>query len=189
MVEMETQYYYSSDGNTQKGPFSLLELKDLPLDKGTLIWRRGMKDWAHIEDIDELKGFLGDSPTRNNEVDEDEETIGAGIISETAVYKQKGFIDYFKFSGRASRKEFVLINLLIFIGLALLILITMSIGSDSAITIGAILSVFLFIEPHIAVLNRRLHDMDYPSWAILLIFVPVLRTVLYFTAFFGKGKE
>ena len=55
-------YHYAVNGQTQ-GPVSFDRLKELfanrTINRDSLIWKPGMANWAPLQEIEELKGFLG----------------------------------------------------------------------------------------------------------------------------------
>ncbi len=86
---------------------------------------------------------------------------------------------YAQFSGRASRAEFwmfFLVNFLIGLGLMLLTQIP---GLETiAGVLYLLFSLFLLI-PSFAVGFRRLHDTDRSAWWWLILFIPILGTLIY----------
>ena len=80
------------------------------------------------------------------------------------------FSKYATFSGRARRPEFWFFWLFTFIASAVGELIDKAVGSP---IVGPIISLVLVL-PNLAVLARRLHDIDRTSWWLLLYFVPVI---------------
>lgn len=50
--------YYISDGKTETGPYSLEQLKQIPLNKNSLIWKQGMEKWLKISELPELKELV-----------------------------------------------------------------------------------------------------------------------------------
>ena len=61
---MPTQImYHYAVNNTQMGPVPFERLKELfanrTVNKDSLIWKQGMGNWAPLQDIEELKAFLG----------------------------------------------------------------------------------------------------------------------------------
>ncbi len=58
------QYYYAANGQ-QAGPVPFEALKALfanrTVNKDTLVWKQGMQDWKPLQEIEELKAFLGGS--------------------------------------------------------------------------------------------------------------------------------
>ena len=61
---MPTQvlYHYAVNG-TQMGPVPFEKLKELfanrTINKDSLVWKQGMTNWSALQDIEELKAFLG----------------------------------------------------------------------------------------------------------------------------------
>lgn len=47
--------YYISDGKTETGPYSIEQLKEIPINKNFLVWKQGMKEWMNISEIEELR--------------------------------------------------------------------------------------------------------------------------------------
>ncbi len=60
----QTMYHYSANG-AQMGPVSINKLKELfanrSINKDSLIWKQGMANWSALQEIEELKAFLGGS--------------------------------------------------------------------------------------------------------------------------------
>ena len=58
------QYFYSSNGQ-QAGPATFEQLKVLfanrTINKDTLVWKQGMSGWIALNEVEELKAFLGGS--------------------------------------------------------------------------------------------------------------------------------
>ncbi len=61
-VPVQVLYHYAINGQTL-GPVSFDRLKELfanrTINRDSLIWKPGMSDWSPLQDIEELKGFLG----------------------------------------------------------------------------------------------------------------------------------
>jgi GYF domain 2 len=47
--------YYIYDGQRERGPFNLEQLKSQSLGKQTPIWYEGLENWASAENVDELQ--------------------------------------------------------------------------------------------------------------------------------------
>lgn len=60
----QVQYFYAVNG-TQQGPVSIDQLKALfasrTVNKESLVWKQGMSGWTALQEIEELKSFLGGS--------------------------------------------------------------------------------------------------------------------------------
>lgn len=54
--------YYIHDGDIQKGPFTLDELKALPLSMDTPVWHEGMTEWTVAANIEEIRAWLHKTP-------------------------------------------------------------------------------------------------------------------------------
>ena len=58
------QYFYAVN-NTQQGPVSIEQLKGLfanrTINKESLVWKQGMSAWTALQEVEELKSFLGGS--------------------------------------------------------------------------------------------------------------------------------
>lgn len=56
------QYYYAANGQ-QNGPVTFEQLRTLfanrTINRNSLIWKAGLQDWQPLQDIEELKAFLG----------------------------------------------------------------------------------------------------------------------------------
>lgn len=50
--------YYIYDGQEQKGPFSLEELKTKSISHNTLIWYEGIENWVEASQVEELKPLI-----------------------------------------------------------------------------------------------------------------------------------
>lgn len=54
--------YYVHDGEQQKGPFDIDELKSQNLKPTTMVWFEGMQDWKAAKDVDELNQLFKSIP-------------------------------------------------------------------------------------------------------------------------------
>ena len=90
------------------------------------------------------------------------------------------FRNFINFSDRASRSEYWWFQLFFFVALA----IADSIDEMIAITLdgpGDIFGSIAFlglIIPNLAVTVRRLHDLGYSGWFILLVFIPCVGSII-----------
>jgi len=97
------------------------------------------------------------------------------------------FRKYAVFSGRASRSEYwfwVLFQLLLGIGLAVVDLLVFRTTN----VLSAVASLALFV-PSLAVLVRRLHDIDRNGWWILIWFVPIIGQIVLLVFLCTRGTE
>ena len=82
---------------------------------------------------------------------------------------------YADFEGRASRSEywyFLLINILAYLGLAIVTVVLAGISGFDLLVAVPTLYLFGTLIPGLAVTARRLHDTDRSGWWQLLNFVP-----------------
>ena len=104
-----------------------------------------------------------------------------------------GFTRYFDFEGRSSRSEcwwwILFIYLLNYI-LPIFETSTLSISffTDHTIYYDSLFFIAVFI-PTLAVSIRRLHDLDYTGWWMLLWFLPVVGWIILLILFCTKGSE
>ena len=58
----QVMYYYAVNG-AQQGPVSLDQLRSLfagrTINRESLVWKQGMANWTALQDVEELKSFLG----------------------------------------------------------------------------------------------------------------------------------
>ena len=81
--------------------------------------------------------------------------------------------NYANFNGRASRQEYWMYNLFIFI-------FTIVVGFiDGFLSLGflSLLYVLAILIPGLAVLVRRLHDVNKSGWWFFIIFIPIIGTI------------
>ncbi|MEM8509992.1 MAG: SPFH domain-containing protein [Bacteroidota bacterium] len=61
-MPVHVQYYYALNG-AQQGPVSFDQLKALfanrTINRESLVWKQGMANWTALQDVEELKSFLG----------------------------------------------------------------------------------------------------------------------------------
>lgn len=87
---------------------------------------------------------------------------------------------YFDFEGRASRKQFWMYILFLFIAFVVLAIITGFLGRLGSVIYS--LCGLAVLLPNLGMSVRRMHDIDRSGWWVLLNFVPVLNLVfLVFT--------
>lgn len=100
------------------------------------------------------------------------------------------FSKYVTFSGRAARSEFWWFNLFV-------IVVTLVLTGADFIVFGMqdlfsplsdLFSLAAFL-PGLAVLSRRLHDLDRSAWWMLLIFVPIVGWIILLIWNCTKGTE
>lgn len=54
--------YYIHNGNDNRGPFNIEELKDQKITKDTPVWSNDMQNWKKAGEVDELKSILSNNP-------------------------------------------------------------------------------------------------------------------------------
>ena len=59
--------YYLLDGETQLGPYSLKELKAMPLTPNSKVWDQDEKDWIRAADLKELKSLFSKDISYSNQ--------------------------------------------------------------------------------------------------------------------------
>ncbi|WGH79516.1 DUF805 domain-containing protein [Jannaschia ovalis] len=99
--------------------------------------------------------------------------------------------NYVTFAGRAPRSEFWWFQLFYFMAgfvAGALDAVVFGLGPESAAVFAPLLSLGLLL-PSLAVLARRLHDIDRTAWWILLFFVPVVGAVVILIFAVLRGTE
>ncbi|MGY4676119.1 DUF805 domain-containing protein [Pasteurella sp. P03HT] len=89
--------------------------------------------------------------------------------------------NYATFSGRARRKEFWMYSLIHFLIISVLVFIDINLGTfDIERKNGVLSSIYILATflPTLAVSVRRLHDINYRGWWILLNLIPLGSLVL-----------
>ena len=84
---------------------------------------------------------------------------------------------FFKFSGRASRKEYWMFFLFMMICYAIAIALDMSLGLwDEVEAIGLFsgMLILVFIIPYTSLTCRRLHDINKSGWFQLIFIIPLI---------------
>ncbi len=56
------KYYFIVQNNQQQGPFTLEQLKTMPLTRDTRVWYQGMENWKPISDVPELSELVSSLP-------------------------------------------------------------------------------------------------------------------------------
>lgn len=67
---MYNKKYFLGFSDHWVGPYTINELRDLPLAKTNKIWTEGLKEWADIESVDELRGLINLIPPPLTSYDE-----------------------------------------------------------------------------------------------------------------------
>ena len=100
-----------------------------------------------------------------------------------------GFRNYVGFTGRACRSEFWYWTLFTVVGsICLSILDTAVFPQILWSPLGTVFSVALLL-PSLAVMVRRVPDVDKSGWFVLLIFIPVIGWIILLVWELRKGDE
>ena len=94
---------------------------------------------------------------------------------------------YAIFKGRATRREYWSFVLFSFI-VGLLLFIISSIVGDTNSVILRVYYLLIFI-PTLAVLTRRMHDINESGWVLALLIIPVVGQIWIFIYSLLKGKS
>lgn len=102
------------------------------------------------------------------------------------------FFDVFKnhyvdFAGRATRKQFWMFQLFMFIA-ALIVSLVLSFFGDAGQIIYWIFSLAVFL-PSLGIAARRLHDIGRSAWWLLLYLLPVLGPLVLLIFFLLPSKN
>jgi uncharacterized membrane protein YhaH (DUF805 family) len=110
-------------------------------------------------------------------------------------WKKVFFKNYANFSGRARRLEFWyfhLANVIIMICLAMVSGLgdeTMGAGFSSVFEVVLIVFYLALIIPGLAVLVRRLHDLNKSGWNFLFYFIPIVGSIILLVWLFTDGDR
>ncbi len=88
--------------------------------------------------------------------------------------------NFVNFSDRASRSEYWWFQLFFFVALAAADFIDVMMGELAEVPFNWFGTIVFFglIIPNLAVTVRRLHDLGYSGWFILLVFIPCLGSII-----------
>lgn len=198
------KWHYQANGEI-KGPFDDEQLKTL-CDAGVLnitskVWQPDFPDWVPISQTDfkykeELAPPPIEEPTPQHNVRQSfipEVNTGDNSLPEEDLSMWQYFTralehKYADFHGRARRKEYwsyTLFYLLILMGIALVgALIDGAAGNlgpnGVPIVMSILLVIFYFgtVIPTLAVLARRMHDLNITAWIILISLVPYIGSLI-----------
>jgi uncharacterized membrane protein YhaH (DUF805 family) len=101
---------------------------------------------------------------------------------------QAALRNYANFEGRAGRKEywyFVLFYLLIAVALVLVLRMSGAPRGIQRVILG--LFALAFLLPQLSVSVRRLHDLNWSGWWVLIAFIPYLGGLVLFVAYLCPG--
>lgn len=189
-------WHFVEDGK-RAGPYTEEEMRGFVrqgrVRSETLVWCDGMTDWMplHLSKGAALllaaEGAVraGTPPVPGRSYGQSYETPARGAFGEVAMADGRGgpgkpmglfeaasscFSKYAQFSGRASRSEFWFFGLFFFLFMICAGIVTNLVGDRSGVII--ILGVVAFILPNLAVTVRRLHDIDFSGWWLLIGIIP-----------------
>lgn len=195
-------WYYRVDGEIQ-GPCDDEQLKAL-CDAGVLnisskVWRLEFQEWVPISETDfKYKEEFGLSHNEGGQRQHQKPFASDVATSEVYLpeddlsmwqYFTRAFQDkYADFQGRARRKEywsFILFYTLIVIGITMLgVLIDQTLGNFKPNGVPAVMIGLLVIFnlatllPSLAILVRRMHDINISGWIILISLVPYIGNLI-----------
>ena len=89
---------------------------------------------------------------------------------------------FFKFSGRASKKEYWMFFLFMMICYVIAIVLDMSLGLwDDVEAIGLFsgMLILVFIIPYTSLTCRRLHDINKSGWFQLIFIIPLVGLIVW----------
>ena len=110
-------------------------------------------------------------------------------------WKKVVFQNYANFSGRARRAEywnFVLVNIIIYIPLYIFFIVSIFNDSETFGTLSiAVLGLFalFMLVPSLAVLVRRLHDLNKSGWNFLFYFIPIAGPIIMLVWLCTEGNR
>lgn len=93
----------------------------------------------------------------------------------------KPFKEYANFKDRANRKEFWTFFIIVFA-------VSFIFKAINVLSLSLIWSLFVFI-PFLAVSVRRLHDINFSGWWVLLNLIPFIGWVILLYFFLSKGSK
>ena len=170
------KYYFYSDGENQKGPFTFEQLKNEKINKDTLVWCEGLTDWKPVKEIKELQDFLLLTPppipetelnTLNTESEKIIEESTSDYDNKESLYSEKQgmFSKPFSFEGRIRRTEFG-ISLIIYFIIYLFVFAIVESGEFPIIGL-AFIPMLWFLWAQGA---KRCHDMGQSGWFQIIPF-------------------
>ena len=101
-------------------------------------------------------------------------------------YFLDGYRQFANFEGRASRKQYWMFYLFYLISYIFFAIIDGLLRTD-----GLFIALFALVSllPNIAIVTRRLHDINKSGWWQLLMFIPVIGAIVLFVFLLMKGEE
>ncbi|MBV6656500.1 MAG: DUF805 domain-containing protein [Devosiaceae bacterium] len=209
-VGAERQWFYAA-GQEQRGPVPESALPGLianaDIGPSSLVWSEGMSEWTPARAA--LPGAmipqswadaLPRSPTSasyGTPTPPPTGQQGYGGAGGAGYYHPTGFVDafttvfsrYVQFSGRARRAEYWWWTLFVVLGsIGLSIIDGLIFGFDPTdlAILSPLFSLATFI-PSLAVAFRRIHDTGKTAWWLLLMFIPLIGTIILLVWFCRRG--
>lgn len=184
---MTTDWYYAVEG-TSNGPVSAEEFEQLvavgTIRSDTLVWQEGMEDWLPFSRAaGQDSGAAMPPPSPVNDTEDparpDANTFVGAIKDALARY-----VD---FKTRSTRSQFwwwVLGYILVCIVAAM---IDGTLGMGDSGPVGLLVSLALLL-PSIAISIRRLHDIGRTGWWLLLMFLPLIGSIVLLVFYCTKTQ-
>ena len=97
------QYYLSKDQISKEGPFSIKQLETKLIDKETLVWYEGLKEWKKVSEIKELNHVIKKSPFKFEKKSKPKPSLDS---KKPLNAKHKMFKNIFSKKGRIGRLEY-----------------------------------------------------------------------------------
>lgn len=184
------QYYLSKDQISKEGPFSIKQLETKLIDKETLVWYEGLKEWKKVSEIKELNHVIKKSPFKfekkskpkpTSPLKEPEPTTSRDPVNSFPAVKHKMFRDIFSKKGRIGRLEYFIT----YLGWYFIwgIYANKVTETDSTVLILALFIVFL-IATYVLIVQgaKRCHDRGNSGFYQLIPFYTLFML-------FGKGDN
>ena len=109
--------YYLHDGQQEKGPFDIEQLKSQILKKDTPIWYEGLESWTTVGEVEELKQLFATKPTPPPLIKTIPEIKATPPKIEQASYAATNYQDVFPTKKKSLSLPLIIGGALIFIGL------------------------------------------------------------------------
>lgn len=110
--------------------------------------------------------------------------------SPTSTFARKIIRVFLSPAGRIGRLSFFLYSVFVLLFWTVLLLLFVEVLPDSAFPIVFLCLICIFMMYVAIVLTvKRLHDLNYSGWSILLSFIPILNLFIFICVFFVPGTE
>lgn len=172
------QYYLSKDQISKEGPFSIKQLETKLIDKETLVWYEGLKEWKKVSEIKELNHVIKKSPFKFEKKSKPKPSLDS---QKPLNAKHKMFKNIFSKKGRIGRLEYFIT----YLGWYFIwgIYTNKVTETDSTVLILALFIVFL-IATYVLIVQgaKRCHDRGNSGFYQLIPFYTLFML-------FGKGDD